>query len=106
MPHADRVSKRGLELLSDLGLSGDELVIGFNMIESVLMGMHLFDLAGAPHHFETRRVRWRRLENRELDRFATAADEVAGAVEASYQVMVEVLLDCCEALAANHSARR
>ncbi|MEY2959399.1 MAG: hypothetical protein RLZZ01_1967, partial [Actinomycetota bacterium] len=45
MPHPDLVSRRGLELLADLGLSGDGFGVSFNMIESALMGLHLLDLA-------------------------------------------------------------
>ena len=100
MPDAERISQALVFLLEEFGLEGADLVACNQMLETAMIGSHVFDLAGAPDHLEIRRLRWRRMEHPALDERSLSADGVAEANERAYRMMMESLLDRCETVAA------
>lgn len=98
-PNCDAVSRLGLRLLRDLGLSGRNLVVCHQMLETHVAGAHAFDLAGAPHHLEIRRQRRRRLDDPEVDRWNRTAATVGAINREAFALATEALIDRCVSLA-------
>lgn len=98
LPNCDTVTRIALELLRDLGLSGRNLVVCHQMLETHLAGSHAFNLGGAPHHLEIRRVRRRRIDDPDIDASNRSTDDVNSINHESYAVTTKLLLDYCESL--------
>jgi AcrR family transcriptional regulator len=99
MPNALELIRRGISMLEDLGLHGADLVVGMQMIEGVVTGSSVFDLAGAPHHREIRRLRYRAVENAAYDDVSRDVDSVERVTEHAFGVLLDAVLDACERLA-------
>lgn len=105
LPAGERISRTGLALLEELGLSGSDLLACQQMLESTLIGVHIYDQAGSPDHHEIRRLRWRRMEHPTTDEFSRSTDDVATINEQAFRLTMTSLLDRCEALAAASAPR-
>jgi TetR/AcrR family tetracycline transcriptional repressor len=88
-----------LDLLADLGLEGDWLVVGYQSLESHLIGVDLYDHLGAPDHLEIRRARYRLVDHPALDRAVPSVGDVARINDAAFALGVAAILDRLEALA-------
>ena len=99
LPHGDAVSLRGLELMRDLGLTGNDLVVCHQMLESWIIGMHLYDLAGAPWHLEIRRQRRRRLNDVDVDNLSRTNEDIERVNTDAFNAGLDALVDHCEARA-------
>jgi AcrR family transcriptional regulator len=103
LPAGLATSRVALGLLEDLGLSGEDLVVCYQMIESYLIGVTLYDHLGAPDHLEVRRARYRMTDHPALDTAAPGVDDVGRINDAAFQTGIAALLDACEArIAASH----
>jgi len=96
LPNADRLSKLGLSLIRDLGLTGQRLALCHQMLESYIVGTHIYDLGGAPHHLEIRRQRRRRIDDPDIDRSTPTVESVDALNRAAFAAGVDALLDFCE----------
>lgn len=98
-PNADRVSKFGLSLLRDLGLTGQRLALCHQMLESYIVGTHIYDLGGAPYHLEIRRQRRRRIDDPDIDRSTPTVESVDTLNRAAFTAGLDALIDFCESQA-------
>jgi len=98
-PSAAQLAARVITALEELGLTGDDLVTGYRLIEGYVAGMSVFDLAGAPDHLEQRRRRYRALSHPAFDEHSRSPDEINQLNEATYARGLAALLDHLEALA-------
>lgn len=93
------LSALGLDLLSEMGLEGRNLVLGFQMLESVIVGAQLFELLGTPDHLSVRRGRYRLIDRPALDEAAADIDAVAKLNDEGFEMLLGAVLDACERLA-------
>jgi AcrR family transcriptional regulator len=98
-------SQRGVEVLRELGLSGLNLVRGYQAIEGFIMGSCVHDFAGSPHNMEMRRMRYRYFEVPEFDEYSHSAREVRQITEDGFDLALDAILDQLEAQAKNSSSR-
>jgi len=96
---AGQLAARLIAALEELGLTGDDLVIGFRLFEGYVAGMGLFDLAGAPEHLEQRRRRYRALAHPAFDEHSRSQADVEQLNERTYGQGLTALLDHLESLA-------
>lgn len=82
-----------------LGLSGENLVRCYQMMEGYIMGSSVFDTGGAPQTFEIRQSRYRFLNDPDFDEAARRSSDVQRITKEGFIVGVNVLLDYCESLA-------
>jgi AcrR family transcriptional regulator len=93
------LAARLITALEELGLTGDDLVVGFRLFEGYVAGMSLFDLAGAPDHLEQRRRRYRAMAHPAFDEHSRGQDAIDLLNEATYARGLAMLLDHLESLA-------
>lgn len=98
-PHGLAASRIALGLLRELGLSGRDLLVCNQMLESHLLGTHLFDLSGSPHHLEIRRQRRRLLDDPEVDLWNRTVEIVDTFNQEAFMLGLDALIDRCEAVA-------
>lgn len=98
-PNGEALSLRSLDLVRDLGLTGNDLAMCHQMLESFIIGTHLFDLGGAPNHLEARRRRRRRLDDPDIDRSTPTNESVDVLNRAAFVAGADALLDFCQARA-------
>jgi TetR/AcrR family tetracycline transcriptional repressor len=99
-PSAAQLAIRVITALEELGLTGDELVTGYRLLEGYVAGMSVFDLAGTPDNLEQRRRRYRALTHPAFDEHSRSQDDIEQLNEATYALGLAVLLDHLESLAA------
>lgn len=104
--HSEGVSNNGLEFsrravqcLREMGLSGIDLVRQYQAIEGYIMGCCVMDFSGSPHNFEIRRARYRLVDEPELDTAARDISIVENLAEEGFLESFNAILDRCEALA-------
>lgn len=91
-------SRRGIEILREFGLRGDDLVRCYQAIEGFIMGSCVHDFAGSPHNMEVRRVRYRYFEVPEFDDHSRNVSEVRKATEDGFDLAINAILDRFEEL--------
>lgn len=102
---ADQVTRRTLRLMHDLGLRDNDLVTCQQTLESFVVGSHVYDLGGAPHHLEIRRERLRRIDLPELDRATPHLQAVQKLNEHAFRLGVTAILNYCEELATKKAGK-
>ncbi len=85
--------------LEAMGLSGPNLVRGYQTIESYAIGASVFDMARAPDNMSIRRARYRFLDNPAFDAVARTEKSVSESTEAAYALGMHALIDYVETLA-------
>lgn len=85
-----------VDALTEMGLRGDDLVISYQGLEGFVLGSCMQDFIGAPHNWETRRNRYRALDNSDFDSVATSADRVKQIADLAFHRSLNELLDRCE----------
>lgn len=98
-PAALQLMKNSIADLRRLGLSGDNLVRGYQAVESYCIGASIFDMSRAPENMSIRRARYRFLEDEAFDKVARSDKSVADATEAAFALGMHALLDFVETLA-------
>jgi AcrR family transcriptional regulator len=89
-----------LQLLEDMGLSGRQLVVAYQMLEDFHVGKTAYDFGGHPAALE-RRMRGRRLVGHPaLDDISRDLDEMQAVNDEAFEASANALLDACEAMAA------
>ncbi len=99
-PNAAELATRVITALEDLGLTGDDLVTGYRLLEGFVAGMTVFDLAGTPDNLAQRRRRYRALSHPAFDEHSRSQDDIERLNETSYALGLAVLLDHLESLVA------
>ena len=97
---AAALAGRIIGALEELGLRGDDLVIGYRLLEGYVAGVTVFDLAGAPDHLEQRRRRYRALSHAAFDEHSRAADDIEQLNEDAFEAGLVAILDHLETLIA------
>ena len=93
---AAALAGRIISTLEELGLNGDDLVIGYRLLEGYVAGVTVFDLAGAPEHLEQRRRRYRALSHAAFDEHSRAADDIEQLNEDAFEAGLVAILDHLE----------
>ena len=89
-----------VQALRALGLSGRELLIRHQMLESYVLGATVFDFAGAPEHLESRRLRHRMIADASFEAVTRDTAGVDELNEEAFRRGLTVLLDDCVAAGA------
>ena len=98
-PAALVLMKNAIANLEAMGLSGENLVQGYQTIESYAIGSTIFDVSRAPENMEIRRARYRLLENPAFDVAAKTVKSTSEVTENAYTVGMRALIDHVETLA-------
>jgi len=91
---ADGIQHLVLGALMELGLSGRDLVVRYQALESYALGSIYFDFADYPNHATERSNRHVR-QGGELATFAGNADDVEALNRAAYEYGLQVLVAEC-----------
>lgn len=92
-------SRIGIDGLRALGLSGQNLVHGYQAFESLVVGSCVFDFAGAPHNVTIRRARYRQLDVAEFDTASASEAGIVATTSAGFELAVSALIDRLEEVA-------
>lgn len=98
-PSALRLMESAISNLEEMGLSGDNLVRGYQTLESYSVGSSIFDMARAPENMTIRRARYRLLENPAFDAVARSEKSVSDSTEKAYELGMHALIDYVASLA-------
>jgi TetR/AcrR family tetracycline transcriptional repressor len=98
-PAALQLMESAISTLEEMGLSGDNLVRGYQTLESYSVGSSIFDMARAPENMMIRRARYRLLENPAFDAVARSEKSVSETTEKAYELGMHALIDYVESLA-------
>jgi len=93
---AAALAGRIIGALEELGLRGDDLVIGYRLLEGYVAGVTVFDLAGAPEHLEQRRRRYRALSHAAFDEHSRVAEDIGQLNEDAFEAGLAAILDHLE----------
>ena len=92
-----------LQLLEEMGLSGRDLVVAYQMLENFHVGVTAYDFADYPDGIE-KRMRGRRLVGHPAtDEVSRSVDDMLAVSDEAFEVAANALLDACEAMAARAS---
>lgn len=69
-------SSKIVTALEMIGLKGEQMIICYQAFEGFVLGSVVFDLLGAPHHLEIRRLRHRLLNHADFDNMTRTEAEV------------------------------
>ena len=93
-------SRLAVDALRELGVTGRDLAVNYQMIETFIMGSCVHDFAGAPHNMAVRRLRYRSFDIGEFDAEARDEASVMALADDAFNAVLEKLLDICEQAAA------
>lgn len=96
-----RLTDRVVGGLARLGLSGDQLVVHYQLMEHFVLGSCLIESSGAPDNWEVRRRRYERIGSPEFRAAASTAANVERLAELTYSTGLDILLASAEAAARN-----
>ena len=100
IPNGLLLSHAMIQKFRALGLSGENLVRCYQMMEGYIMGASVFDTGGAPLTFSIRQTRYRYLNDPDFDNVARSPEDVQRLTHEGFIAGINVLLDYCESLAA------
>jgi AcrR family transcriptional regulator len=84
--------------LEALGVPSAQLTVCYQALESLVMGLHAHDLAGAPDHLEIRRRRHRDLGHPAFDEISRSIDSIDHNNDAAFEFAVRAVIAACAAL--------
>lgn len=99
IPNGLQLSQAMIHKLRAIGLTGENLVRSYQMLEGFILGASVFDTGGAPETFQIRQARYKYIDVPEFDLVARSPEEVERITRESFNVGINVLLDYCEILA-------
>lgn len=94
-----RLTDRLVDALARMGLSGQPLVVHYQLIEHFVLGSCLFDGDHSPENWEVRKLRYTRIGTREFRAAARSESSVRTVAETVFATGIRLLLDSCEAAA-------
>ena len=86
-------SRSVLHALRDMGLTGENLIVTYQMFEGFVVGSCIQDFTGAPRNWEIRRLRYRMLDVADIDSATSTANAVRDVGETAYFQGLNLLLD-------------
>ncbi len=98
IPNGLLLSQAMIQQLRALGLTGEDLVRCYQMLESYIMGASVFDTGAAPQTFKIRQTRYRFLNDPDFDNASRQEADVERITKDGFMAGVNVLLDYCESL--------
>jgi TetR/AcrR family tetracycline transcriptional repressor len=101
IPNGLLLTQEMIRQLRALGITGENLVRCYQMLEGYIMGASVFDTGGAPQTFEIRQSRYRFLNDPDFDNAARTTAEVERITKEGFTAGVNFLLDYCESLREN-----
>lgn len=100
LPNGLELSRRVLAALTEMGLSGENLAIAYQMVEGATVGMSIFDNSRAPQHLSMRQQRYTMIGGA-LAEAATSTASVATVNDTAFEGVIDAVLDACETLASD-----
>jgi AcrR family transcriptional regulator len=88
-----------VQQLREIGLTGVNLVVGYQVLEGFVLGMTSYDISSQPNPLEVRRQWFRQAEIAEFDDISHSTDEIAAINEKTFQFGLNAILDKIELLA-------
>jgi len=88
-----------VQQLREIGLTGVNLVVGYQILEGFVLGMTSYDISSQPNPLEVRRQWFRQAEITEFDDISHSTDEIAAINEKTFQFGLNAILDKIELLA-------
>jgi AcrR family transcriptional regulator len=88
-----------VQQLREIGLTGVNLVVGYQILEGFVLGMTSYDISSQPNPLEVRRQWFRQAEIPEFDDISHSTDEIAAINEKTFQFGLNAILDKIELLA-------
>lgn len=95
---AQRFLELILAALTDLGLTGRDRLIQYQMLESYVLGSSVYDFGGAPLHLESRRRRHRIVPDAAFEVATRDESSVEALNEEAFQRGLNVMIQACVAL--------
>lgn len=89
----------GVSQLRQLGLSGSNLVLGYQALEGFVFGITTYDLSSQPNPLEIRRQWFRAAEIPEFDDISRDTAHIAAINSATFELGLDAILDKLEAMA-------
>ena len=89
----------GLGQLRELGLSGANIAVGYQLLEGFTLGMTTYDISSQPNPLESRRLWFRAVCLPEFDDISRSTDQIAELNDSVFEIGLQALLDRLEALA-------
>jgi AcrR family transcriptional regulator len=89
-------TRLAVDALRELGVTGRDLAVNYQMIETFVMGSCVHDFAGAPHNMAVRRLRYRLFDIPEFDAESRDEASVLALADEAFNTALERLLDICE----------
>lgn len=96
LPHTAATTRIILGQLEKLGLSGEDLVVSYQMLEGAVVGSMVFDNSGAPANHTMRMERYRYLGGPAFAAAATNEERVREISNAAFERLLTVVLDAIE----------
>lgn len=92
LPHLLVASSKIVTALEMIGFKGEQMIICYQAFEGFVLESVVFDLLGAPHHLEIRRLRHRLLNHADFDNMARTEAEVQQFSWRAFEFGVNALL--------------
>lgn len=99
IPNGLLLSQAMIQQLRTLGLTGENLVRCYQMLEGYTVGTGMIDTGGAPETFTIRQARYRFLNDPDFDNASRNPSDVERITKEAFATGINVLLDFCESLA-------
>lgn len=87
-----RLSDRVVHCLSQLGLSGDQLVVHNQLLEHFVIGSCLIEATGGSDNWEVRRRRYERIGSPDFRRASVSTENVERLAELTYETGLNLIL--------------
>ena len=96
--HTVELVQWGVSQLRELGLSGSDLVVGYQALEGFVFGITTYDLSSQPNPLEIRRRWFRAAEIPEFDDISRDTASVAAINASTFELGLNAILDKIEAM--------
>lgn len=100
IPSADSLAivQWGVQQLREWGLTGNNLVIGYQLLEGYGLGLTAYDISSQPNPLEVRRQWFRSSAIPEFDHVSRDTTQIAAINDATFELGLDAILDKLEAL--------
>jgi AcrR family transcriptional regulator len=88
----------GLGQLRELGLSGTNIAVGYQLLEGYTFGMATYDISSQPDPLEARRLWFRAVSLAEFDDVSRSTNQIAELNDHVFEIGLEAILDRLQAL--------
>jgi len=106
LPHTAACIRSVISQMEEIGLVGRDLVVAYQMFEGAVIGTLVFENSGAPENWAMRKDRYTYIGPAAFAEAGRSEDEVRRVAEQAFEMVLEVVLDRIEQLAAGQGEAR